>query len=195
MSYTVVLEVSKFLRSTLWNGLDAEPVIHTGGYLQGLASIKLTNPADTDPDRRLSLWLYNILPNEHLRNAPYARLKGDEQIQFPPLSLNLYYLLTPSTGSDDGDQYVLGKSMQILNDSATVQFQNPGAPGTADELHISLAQRSIQELAEVWEALQEPYRLSVCYEVRTVRIASQRELDAQRARERSVDFQPAEAVG
>jgi hypothetical protein len=180
---------------TLWNGLDAEQAIHDGGYLQGLASIKLTNPAEPDPDRRLSLWLYNILLNEHLRNASNVRVKGDEQIQFPPLSLNLYYLLTPSTGSDEGDQYVLGKSMQILNDSAILQMQNPGAPGTAEDLHLSLAQRSIQELAEVWEALQERYRLSVCYEVRSVRIASQREIDALRVLERSTDFQPAGAAG
>ena len=194
MSYTVILEVSRFLRMTLWNGLDGEQTIHDGAYLQGLASIKLTNPADPDPDRRVSLWLYNILPNEHLRNSDFVRVKGDDQIQFPPLSLNLYYLLTPSTGSDEGDQYVLGKSMQILNDSAVLQVNNPGAPGTAEELHLSMAQRSIEELAEVWEALQKPYRLSVCYEVRSVRIASQRQIDASRLVERSTDFQPAGAA-
>src|SRR5262249_4778722 len=144
MSYTVILEVSKFLKKLLWEGLNSEPVIQTGQYLDGLDSIVLTNPAEPDADRRLSLWLYNVLPNEHLRNAPFIRLKGDNQIQYPALPLNLYYLLTPSTGSDEGDQYVLGKSMQILNDAAVVQFDNPGAvtpdnpdpPFTSEELHI-----------------------------------------------------------
>jgi hypothetical protein len=194
MSYTVILEVSKFLRQTLWNGLDGEQAIHDGNYLQGIASIKLTNPAAPDPDRRLSLWLYNILPNEHLRNASFARVANDERVQYPPLSLDLFYLVTPSTGSDEGDQYVLGKAMQIFHDSAVVQFHNPAAPGTAEELHVSLAQRSIQELAEVWEALEEPYRLSVCYEVRAVRIASQREIDALHVGERSTAFAGVGAV-
>jgi hypothetical protein len=193
MSYTVILEVSKFLKQTLWNGLDSEPVIHNGNYLQGLASIKLTNPAQPDADRRLSLWLYNVLLNEHLRNPPFVRVKDDQQVQYPPLSLNLYYMLTPSTGNDEGDQYLLGKSMQILNDSAILPFQNPGAPGTGEELHLALAQRNIQELAEVWEALQQPYRLSVCYEVRAVRIESQKLLDVSRLQERSTDFKPVEA--
>ena len=44
---------------------------------------------------------------------------------------------------------------------------------------MSLAPRTIEELAEVWEAMQKPYRLSVCYEVRAVRIDSTRRLPAR----------------
>src|SRR5690349_9460880 len=107
MSYTVILEVSKFLKQLLWEGFINDPTLDVGQYFDGLDSIVLTNPAEPDGDRRLSLWLYNVLPNEHLRNTPFIRLKGDVQIQYPALPLNLYYLLTPSTGSDEGDQYVL----------------------------------------------------------------------------------------
>ena len=53
-------------------------------------------------------------------------------------------------------------------------MQNRQAPAAAHELHLSLAPRTIDEIAQVWEAMQQPYRLSVCYEVRAVRIESLR---------------------
>jgi hypothetical protein len=49
--------------------------------------------------------------------------------------------------------------------------------------------RDLRELAEVWEALQQPYRLSVCYEVRVPRINSTRIERTGRVSERRADFQ------
>ena len=79
----------------------------------------LSNPsqpagnANANVVRQLSLWLYQVLPNEHLRNAPNVRTRdasGDDSAEFyAPLALNLYYLLTPSTGNDLGD-HVMGRS-------------------------------------------------------------------------------------
>jgi hypothetical protein len=60
--------------------------------------------------------------------------------------------------------------------------------GHADELHLSFAPRTIEELAKVWEAMQQPYRLSVCYEVRVVRIASLRRQSGGRVADRAADF-------
>jgi hypothetical protein len=108
-------------------------------------------------------------------------------------------LLTPSIQVDNGasdpvgDQRLLGRAMQIFNDQSVLRMDSRQNPGQAEELHLSLASRTIEELAEVWEAMQQPYRLSVCYEVRSVRIDSQRRLQAGRLTERSSEFAPMSA--
>jgi hypothetical protein len=141
----------------------------------------------------MSLWLYQIMPNEHLRNAPPVRTRanGDDTVElYPPLALNLLYLLTPHTKTDLGDQLVLGRSLQVFHDQAILTMDSTQNPGRAEELHVSLAPRTIEELAKVWEAMQQPYRLSVCYEVRVARIDSARRQPGGRVADRGSDFRP-----
>lgn len=191
MSHTAILDASKFLRHTLWLGLAADD--NTKSLIgDSENNIVLSNPAQpvgANVTRRLSLWLYHVAINEHLRSAPKVRL-DDSRERYPPLSLNLFYLLTPSTGNDEGDQIVLGKAMQTFYDHAVVVMQNAPGLGASEEYHIYLAQRSIEEMAEVWEAMQQPYRLSVGYELRAVSIESERQLGAGRVVERESDFAP-----
>lgn len=189
-SYKIILEVSRLLQQTLWNGFSNDNDLTP--YIPNAQAIVLLNPADAakQANHRLSLWLYQVQPNEFLRNQPVQRVAGhDDQIQFPPLVLNLYYLLTPSTGSYEGDQMVLGRSMQIFNDNATLLLESTEQPGTAEELRLSMCQRDLRELAEVWEALQQPYHLSVCYEIRLTRIDSSRVQRTGRIKERASQFE------
>ncbi len=202
MSHLVIGEVSEFLRKTLWLGISEDPI--TNQLVASEQEISLSNPGQAVQGvRKLSLWLYQVLPNEHLRNPSYVRRKNptntnDDDAQFyPPLYLNLLYLLTPSIQIDNGgtsdpiaDQRLLGRAMQIFYDQSILRMDSRQAPGEADELHLSLAPRTIEELAEVWEAMQQPYRLSVCYEVRAIRIDSARRLQAGRLSERSSEFGP-----
>ena len=69
-------------------------------------------------------------------------------------------------------------------------------PGVSQELRLSMCQRDLRELAEVWEALQQPYRLSVCYEIRVTQIDSTRTQRTGRVMHRLNNFQNApQAVG
>jgi len=203
VSYLVISEVSEFLKHTIYLGLSADPTTHQ--LIPNEQDIVLTNPGQSAPqqtNRLLSLWLYQLLPNEHLRNQPFVRRAtagppaSDDTEFYPPLGLNLFYLVTPSL-QDAGvgsakdqiaDQQVLGRVMQVLYDQSVLYMPNKQAPESAHELHISLAPRTIEELAEVWEAMQQPYRLSVCYEVRAVRVDSERRLGGGRVLERRSDF-------
>jgi hypothetical protein len=190
-SYKIILEVSRLLKETLWQGFATEPDI-TSQHVPDADSIVLMNPgqAAEGENRRVSLWLYQVQENEFLRNQLPQRLPNDNDVQqFPPLTLNLFYLLTPSTSSVEGDQMVLGRSMQIFYDNAILLLESTEQPGAAEELRLSLCQRDLRELAEVWEALQQPYRLSVCYEVRVTRIESRRTERTGRVRERVAEFQ------
>ncbi len=202
MSHLAIAEVSAFLRDTLWLGFDDDQDMRQ--IVQHPNNIVLSNPAQpTGPgaQRRLSLWLYQVMPNEHLRNAdPVVHRTGRDETAFqPPLPLNLLYLLTPSaqaTSSDDGslnDQRILGRAMQVFHDQSILSMRGPEPTYRARELRISLAPRTIEELAKVWEAMQQPYRLSVCYEVRVVDIESRRPLAAGKVLEREAGFAPAGA--
>ena len=207
MSHLVIGEVSETLRHALWLGLRSDLV--TGQLVTSEQNIVLANPGQVAlPQgvvRQLSLWLYQVLPNEHLRNQPFVRRTAagppaTDDLQFyPPLSLNLFYLLTPSIqdagGASDqlADQRVLGRAMQVLHDQSLLYMPNRQAPAAAHELHLSLAPRTVEEIAEVWEAMQQPYRLSVCYEVRAVQVDSERRLAGGRVIERRTDFAEVEA--
>lgn len=189
-SYKVILEVSRLLRDTLWNGFAGDNSLTQ--HVPNADSIVLMNPAEAarDNNRRLSLWLYQVQENEFLRNQlPQRVQQQDNVVQLPPLVVNLFYLLTPSTNSVEGDQMVLGRSMQIFYDNATLLLRSAEQPGVNDELRISMCQRDLRELAEVWEALQQPYRLSVCYEIRLARIESNRQDRIGRVRDRTAEFQ------
>ncbi len=177
-SSQVINEVSTLLKDVLEGGLAANPP-------NPATTVVLSNPADETTESALSVWLYQVTPNPFLRNAPNVRI-GDESERFPPLSLDLCYLLTPFLKNESSNQLTLGRALQVLNDNPILTL-NSG--GDIEELHLSICQRSISELAEVWEALKKPYRLSVCFEVRTVAIESTRSLKPGRVKERATDFQ------
>lgn len=190
--HEVIAEVGVLLSTLVEKGCEGIP---TGA--SGMASVVLANPKEArQTAAKLSLWLYSVAPNEHLRNAPNVRIRKDagEVLQLPPLSLNLHYLLTPVLANDQEAHVLLGRAMQVLHDSPIIPL--PGALDRSgpEELNVSLEQHAIQELAEVWEALQEPYQLSVCYQVRAVRIPSGRELNPGAVLERLTDFKPAEVA-
>jgi hypothetical protein len=185
-SYMVVADVSDKLRSILWEAFNADPLVRS--IVGSEAAIVLTNPTETvrDSANRLSLWLYQITENEFMKNQPMQRAERSDrhdQLQFPPLALNLFYLVTPFTPSGRSDHVLLAKAMQTLYDNAITPLQTPN--DVAEELRIVLCRLSLEELTRIWEALREPYRLSICYQVRVTTIESERRPEYARVSERT----------
>lgn len=175
-SYTVLAEVNERLRGLLWEAIDGDDAFDS--IVSDEQKIAFTNPTQTfqQPDMRLSLWLYRIEENEFVKNTPVSRTANGGtglELSFPPLSLDLTYLITPSAGSPQSDLLLLGKVMQVLYDNAVLPLSEP-SEDVQEELRIVLARISLEELTRIWEALNEPYRLSVCYRVRVTRIRSDR---------------------
>lgn len=131
----------------------------------------------TDPSsNRLSLWLYQVAENEFVKNQPPVRLSGNgagngARLRVAPLALNLYFLVTPFGSSAEKDQVMLGRVMRVLFDNAIVPMRTSSS---AAELRISLCRFSLEEHTRIWDALREPYRLSLCYQVRVTTIDSDR---------------------
>lgn len=186
-SYKVLYAVSHTLRSLIWEAFTQEQDTFNL-IVPNEENIVFTNPTETarHPDSRLSLWLYQITENEFLKNQPLTRVNGETE-RFPPLGLNLFYLLTPFGRTPEDDFLIMGRSLQALYDNAIVTLLNPGDE-VAEDLRVVLSRLSLEELTRIWEALREPYRLSVCYQVRVSRIDSKRVTGHGRVSERSVGF-------
>jgi len=178
-SSAVISEVSVLLKNILEAGLTtpADP-----------PTVEVASPVDLTNETTLSIWLYQVSPNAHLRNVPNLRIRDELAESITPLPLDLFYLLTPLQKNELKNQATLGRALQVLYDNSVLQLH---AGEDVEELHLNICPRSIEELAEVWEALQKPYRLSVCIEVRVVRIDSERKLQPGRIRERATDFEEA----
>lgn len=172
-SFRVLAVASEGLRRLLWNSISLDPV--TQPLVGTEDAIVFLNPTATalDSARRLSLWLYHVSEDEHLKNVPAVRL-ADATTRMTPLALDLYYLLTPFTASGEADHLLLGKAMQTFHDTATARVVDAAAMDVNEELRITLYRRSLDEISQVWQALREPYRLSVCYQVKVTHLDSGR---------------------
>jgi hypothetical protein len=208
-SHEVISAVSISLRDILWERYANDPAV-APLFPSQAASIVFDNPTETARQGvgRLSIWLYQVAENEHLKNQPPQRLApgaaGDAAEAMTPLAMDLYYLVTPFlTSAPDSptivsDHLLLGLTMQALYDNSIVVLRDP-ARNVAEELRIVLCRLTLEELTRVWHALREPYRLSVCYQVRVVQIESRRITPGARVIERIAGYgdQPAalRAVG
>jgi hypothetical protein len=176
----VLQEVGRYLRGLLFAGLRGNDDL--GSKFSTVNSISLGSPAQlTDGDLSttsvlLSLYLYQIQPNGQLNNQaliPY----GDGRTHYPPLSLDLYYLLTPLSKSPEDDLAILGRAMQILaaNPTLSGDFLSSRLQPSRGEARLTLHPIDSEERSRIWSAFTKPYRLSVCYKLQNISIDSERE--------------------
>jgi hypothetical protein len=143
--------------------------------LSGL-SVTFDSPAElggTAPFSKINLYLYQVVEQPHTKNVPRIA-RDDKSMEYPPLTLNLYYLLTPYANEPASAHKVLGDAMRIFYDNAIVRDAQltPALRLVTDRLSIVLMPTKLEELTRIWNAMQAAYRLSVCYEVRVVPIES-----------------------
>lgn len=183
--YTILQDTSLALRDLLWANFAPDQQIRQ--LISSPAAIELTNPAEIrqDGSLRLSLWLYQVTENEFMKNQPPVRLANGTEMR-TPMALTLYYLVTPNSTLPEANQLILGRTMQVFYDHPMLIVPPSGVPQA--ELRILFARLSLEELTRVWEALKEPYRLSVCYQVRVALVNSRVESGKERVVERTVEM-------
>ena len=118
--YTVLYEVGESIMAVLWQEMQADPQVQS--VISSEDQISLESPADLEGNDtvRLSIYLYRIAEDAQSKNRP-AINDGRGRLRKPPLALDLYYLVTPLLGQPREQQIVLGKTMQVLYDRATLQ--------------------------------------------------------------------------
>ena len=194
--YTVVSAVSEPLRNLVWSTVQHETEI---SFMLGddQENICLDPPFlllgdDNRPENScLSIYLYRILENGDMKNRPLERsING--LLEYPPLALNLYYLITPLTGSVENDQMLLARTMQIFYDHAILAGSELESPlqDNMEELRIALDSLSIEDITRIWSGFLRPFYLSVSYEVRVIFVDSARQIDAAEIRRKRLEFVP-----
>ncbi len=155
-------------------------------------SIALVSPGEIQANDtiRLSLFLYQVSENVHMRNQE-LQILDPTTFNYPPITLDLFYMLTsyPSSGILDltertkEEHSILGRAIRILYENAIIA-------GTAlkgslsenyDEMHITMSHLSLDDITKIWNTFQDkPFRPSVCYLVTPVMIDSTRMMSTQR---------------
>ena len=120
--YKVLAEVGQSLVNVLWEAIQNDPDLFA--LIDSPNLISLESPAEhqenTTDSALLSVYLYRITEDPFMKNQLWAEGNGG-QIRKPPMSLDLYYLITPLLNEPRDQQIVLGKIMQVLYDRPTLE--------------------------------------------------------------------------
>jgi hypothetical protein len=177
---SVIETVSEIMISLLERELKKPP---SGGF-----SVTLKSPVEemeNEDTQRVNLFLYRILENAELRNQPWIR-EGNNRLRYPPLFLNLHYLLTPYAKTQKEVHRIMSDSMRVFHDYSNQDLSVGDKP--AHQLRIVLEPLSIEDIFKIWRALKRPYRLSVSYCVQVARIDSKKDKKVEPVKERDIRF-------
>lgn len=176
---TVISDVTETLQELLRN--EQRP--------QNSFDVSLESPADETivpaMRPRINLFLFRVAENPFAKNRQWQPV-GSDILQYPPLALNLFYVVTPFAEDKLDEHRVLGEAMRIFYDNSIVEppLLRGSLEHSNEELKIDLCQFSIEEQTRIWNALSKPYRLSVCYEIRIIMIDSRIEKPSRRVTEK-----------
>ena len=181
MSYAAIFEVTQALRKLL-----RQELIRLSGLT---ASVTLLPPGNELPEVvGVNLYLYRVTENPYTRNREWPGDRVTPPSHQPALGLQLFYLLTPlGTRPDqegtagDNAHATLGMAMltlhehPILNDVHLPGFDAdielpPFLLNSYEQIKISLMPVGVEELSKIWATINQPYRLSVAYEVSLVQL-------------------------
>lgn len=118
----------------------------------------------------VSLYLYRVIINEHVRNRPPSRNPPEGPL---PLTVDLHMLLTVWADSAVAEQTICAWVMHQLHQRPIMDSSSLSTDGgwqRDDVVHIIPAELSNEDLMRIWDALTPTYRLSVSYIARVVRI-------------------------
>jgi hypothetical protein len=130
-------------------------------------------PTSTEPTTSrpaLTLYLYRVTMNEHLRNQPYT---GNSLDRTPPLALDLHYLLTVWADNAKDEHRLLSWAMHQLHTHQTLSassLNEDGGWSSGEMIQLIPAELSNEDLMRIWDAFQRPYTLSASYIARVARI-------------------------
>lgn len=176
------------LRQILLQGVTADPDLNDATVtIQPLDKARGTNTVN-----QLNLFLYQIQRNPAWVNSDMPQQVQSGETGFPPLPLNLWYLLTAFGRNDDADNsaqpfghHLLGKAMNILHDHPVLSAAEIVAATQTilpksdldrqiERIRITFQPLSVEEIYRLWTGFATQYRLSAAYEVAVTLIDSTR---------------------
>lgn len=155
--------VSESLRNLLLGEMRLDP----------LPRVTLLAPDESGGERRVNLFLYKVIESPYMKNLDWRMKAGSSNtIVPPPLSLNLFYLMTAyatndvETGNSTAHR-MLGEAMRVFHENPVLSrpYLAPELDMAPESIEIVLDSPSMEELAHIWGTFQQPFRTSVLYEI------------------------------
>ncbi|MFE5923823.1 DUF4255 domain-containing protein [Streptomyces sp. NPDC056468] len=165
---TAIGMVSASLRILLLREMRLDPPV----------DVTILAPDEQGSGRRVNLFLYKVAENPFLKNEDWTLKAGPPgRLADAPLSLNLFYLLTPYAPNDDlvgnsAAHQILGEAMRVFHENAVVPrtHLDAGLADARERLQIATSSLEAEELNRMWTTFSRPFRLSVPYQVSTVQL-------------------------
>ena len=165
---TAIGEVSESLRNLLLGEIT-------------INRTKVTVLAPDEPgggNRHVNLFLYKVVESPVMKNMDWRVKPGSPGTLIPPpLTLNLYYLMTAYNKNDSEtgnapDHAVLGDAMRVFHENPVIpdQYLTDGLKNSRENIRIILNTLDLDELSKVWATFKKAFRLSVLYEVSVVQL-------------------------
>lgn len=143
----------------------------------GIPDISIGRPdKSTGGTKHLNLFLYGIDFDPFLKNTSLN--EGEK----PPIWMVLKYLLTAFNGADDSDSIEahkhLGKAIRAVYQDDLLSLAGSSADTlkalspNPEDLHVTFDEAPTELLAKLMQGTDEKLRLSICFQVRPVMIAS-----------------------
>lgn len=181
--FTVLRDVGETLKKLLKDNISE---------LSDESSILFDSPADIEPTTtKLSIFLYQIVENSHLRNSGPVPINTDK-MQYPPLTLDLLYLFTPYAQNRETEFIILERLMQIFHDKSVLRqemLQGNLMTSGNDEIRVIPNSLTLEELNKLWGTFpNKAFKLSASYMLTPVRIPSERKIDIKRVEKKDIDM-------
>lgn len=145
-----------------------------------LSSLAFDDMESADDDNQLSLYLYRVNINEHLRNSRRSSGQFNGQSSGSsakePLSLDLHFLMTAWSKNAMAEQLILAWAMRQLHDHPLLDRSYLSAQANWDRedvVQLIPAELTHEDMMRIWDTLKPAYRLSFGYVARVVRIESE----------------------
>jgi hypothetical protein len=181
MSFAAVYNVTRGIRMLLHSQI---------AKISSSAVVTLLPPGDALPAvSGVNLYLYRVAESPFTKNQPWRGDRITPPSNEPALGLTLSYLLTPLGTKPDDASFALGDDAHTMLGAAMLTLQeNPVLNdvhlpefdadtvlpdfllNSFEQIKITLMPTNVEELSKIWAAINQPYRLSVAYEVSLVEL-------------------------
>ena len=181
--YNVIADIGETLKKILWENFEADPNLYPL-IIDSEEQITLFSPDEMDEGnpKKLSLFLYQVTENGHMKNREMITVNSRTH-QYPPLAVDLLFLVTCNTDDRKKDHILMGKVMQVFHDHAVLKgsILRGSLEGKEAEFRLIFNGLPLEETMNLWQSFREKsFKLSVCYRVAPVEIDSTRQKGAER---------------
>ena len=169
-----IAAVTATLQSILTAEVTADPDLND----TTVTLMPLDKARGTNTNNQLNLFLYQVLRDAAWSNQNMPRQTQSGETAFPPLPLNLFYLITAYGRDNDvarpfGHE-LLGKAMGVLHDHAVlspdeIKAASAGALSRSDldqqieRIRITLQPLSLEEISKLWTGFATQYTITECF--------------------------------